>query len=132
MTTIINRTALLIIGLCTLWTLGGCAMDRDLTGDWASVAELEGYSDVMEIDDDGTGTATIYLYYDGQLAYIEYALEVTSSTMDGTTPVYEIEFENPESEYNFSLECESNEAKDELGCDASGFWSDYEFEWVKV
>ncbi len=121
-----RRTLTSLVPLALLLVVGqtACSGIEPLVGDWVSTDKIGGANNEMEIDEDLTGDATVYFYFDDSVYYDEFDLEATVLEKR----VYEIEFESDtDNDFDMTVECEVNSEGDELDCqhEDGDFWESY-------
>ena len=125
-------TALVVaLALATGSLVTGCiGTDTEppiIIGEWEPDETVCGENSWIEMDDDLSGEARIFFYYDGDCFYQDYDVEVDD--IDGDE--YEIEFKAEDrslaSMLDFDMDCEI-EDDDEIECEGSDAFNDVE--WV--
>ncbi|MDP7110407.1 MAG: hypothetical protein QGH45_00515 [Myxococcota bacterium] len=117
---------------CSLPLIVGCDLFAPIEGDWESAEKIGGERNTLEIDPDNRGEATIYFYMGSDLYYDDFDVEVTEAISENQRRSFVLEMEaDSTSELDFEMECDMNDAKDELECEGDDLFESYEFEWER-
>lgn len=115
--------------------LFGCKDDEEspqpdpIFGDWEAASDVGGETSELEIGENYEGEGTIFFYMDSTLYYADFDFSVEAK--GGGEYEFDMECDGDCSDLDFTMDCEINEAGDELDCEGDGGWESYEFEWEK-
>ena len=122
------------IALMSMLFVSGCreVVEEDVVvvGEWESDDITCGDADWMELDDDLEGEARIHFYMDGNCYYLDFDVELEDISGDTYDLVFEVEDREYAAIFDFEMECEV-EDNDELECEGSDGFADFEWVWER-
>jgi len=127
-----KTASLLLASIVSAAALGACGTTGGgvdpIANRWESRDPVGGFYNSLELDEDLTGDATVYYYAsDGYLYYNTFRVEAEQRA-EG---FYELRMdcEGGCSDLSFRMECDMNNAADDMSCSGDGVWSQYAFDW---
>jgi hypothetical protein len=125
-----KRIGAMLVGLVGLLMVAGCPAtesEEPVVGDWRSRELVGGQHNVLTLEDDLRGDAVIYFYIEGSLYYAEFEVEVRDHSGDR----YELDFECDGNCSNLSFTMDCTLRGEDMDCEGSDLFSEYDFEWER-